>query len=267
MRAFARYSAVICCLSWLASGCERDPVNPGTGQIDIAVWRVLATGEQPGLVWNDGCRLTDSDILAYIEQLEHNVFIFGGGEFYLVYLDDIVDPGLLPFQSRTRKTTEFYQAVITRPENWLDDAINIYFVGNVQPTLSLHTEQWAESVDPADTVPNEPWPYILVNDGGWNRPDGFADDPARFRAFHILEHEMTHFLARFGTQQWFGGQYLPYRTYDENEHDLDMHGTAEFNILKWDPPHPLNIYGHASDGATEEGQIWARIIEGEWANP
>lgn len=104
------------------------------------------------------------------------------------------------------------------------------------------------------------FPHFFVNDGGRGLQSGFVPgrEPAQVISFHTLEHEMTHYLARFRNLTFGSGPSS--RTYDSGEHVP----AGSNNVLSLDLVNPLVIPGSDSDIATEKGQIWSRIMSGAW---
>lgn len=253
----------LCGLFTLVTGCSssRDPVMPGTDQIPLKVWVVLGPQESIGGSGNKGSRLSESEIQAFVDQLNSNADALFGPNVTFVWDPSnptiARDNSLLPFQARERTFNEFIDNVIFDQDAWEVDHLNIYFVGNVQ--LVPNATNLAGTEDPYDANQDDVSPFILVNDGGFNQGIGFQTQPQQVRDWHILEHEMTHYLARFRNETING------HTYDAMEHV----GNNANNILTPDvpPSHPLVIPGAYNQAGTEKKEIFDRIHAGNWNNP
>lgn len=152
-----------------------------------------------------------------------------------------------------------------------DDAINIYFVGNIQVGGDLNGTRYAATLDhgvPGAFDANSYPAFIYMNDGGRNAGFGFIDSqntPSVYRGLHVLEHEMTHYLDRVQNRTFGAGPGS--RTYDNNGH---INQTAN-NILRpfapFGSPFPLVIPGQTTQSGTELFEIWDRIFSGFWNSP
>lgn len=257
-----------------AGGC------PALVHVPIVVHRILAIGDIPGVVTNRGCRLSDSEIQAIVSGLQVNSSVFGSTAVF-----DYLGPILTHFSvyiptsgSRTMTFAAFDGAValgyFDNPD-WVDfDRVNVYFVGDVQPAivtphLPPANAAFAGTLDPARAASTGAFANIVVNDCGFDDPAyypvGFTPPFALNR--HTLEHEMTHWLARFNNRGFPVGSSPPARTYDPGEH---LTGPSAINILWVVPagsPYALSIPGPEGDSATELGEIYDRVLDNRWNLP
>jgi len=255
-----RWLALGLCFAALLTGCSRSrkPILPNTGQVPLKVWVVLGPGEYIGGPSNNGCRLSESDIRAFIAQLQSNGSVYGSNTRFIWNPSQIVqaqDVGLL--MDRTRSYQEFEQTVVFN--YWTSGRLNIYFAGDVQLTSS-GGNALGMTLDPQACQGHlVELPWIVINDG--EPSSGATTPPSVMRAGHVLEHEMCHYLARF-TNRTFSTPPPP-RTYDSSEHVP----AGQNNLLVPNIPCPLTIPGRANQAGTEKKEIWDRIWTGNWNNP
>jgi hypothetical protein len=103
-------------------------------------------------------------------------------------------------------------------------------------------------------------PYVILCDGGLQLGYGFDPQhtPALVTGYHLIEHEVTPYLARFANRTFEN------RTYDASEHAP----LGANNILRPEPwPLPLVVPGRWDRPGTEAKEIWDRISSGNWNNP
>jgi hypothetical protein len=132
------------------------PAQPTPYQIPLKVWRVFAPYDCPGGIWacipgdpaNKGCRLTDEDITAFITDLQSKAYIFWDApwpplEFTwdgnIASVIDAWHPGINAPDPRTVALEHWGDPArpIWVSETWDASKINIYFVGNIQPDVSM----------------------------------------------------------------------------------------------------------------------------------
>lgn len=155
--------------------------------------------------------------------------------------------------------------------HWQAQHINIYFVGNVQVNPSSPRAAMALTLDPRAAQSWTPErARFLINDGGYETASGFVFgfNPGEVTSYNVIEHEMTHYLARFDNLT-FGPPANP-RNYDCGEHVDD----GENNILdrvggpsSATPTFPLVVPGRWNKPNTEQKRIWDRVFAGLWNNP
>lgn len=229
--------------------------------IPLKVWVVLYTGESIGGKSNFGCRTPLSEMRLRIKHLQDHSNLYGPNVVF-DWLSSktptiIVDSGIDTLD-RWRDTTSFFLQQVTN--NWEPDHLNIYFVGNVQPNQADPDDVIAGTSDPKATCDlgggGPPCLYnqhmIFMNDTGFASGFGFHAilTPDKYTKMNILEHEVTHFFAR-----WNG-----VGIYTAGEHT-----TASNNILRsgLDPDAPiklpLHIPGSFGTAGTDRYKIWDRI--------
>lgn len=236
---------------------------PGSGIVPLKVRAIVGPADEPGQRDNVGCRLTAQEIGEQIRGLQNHRYLFGTNVTFEwdQQVEFLTWADLSPFQPRTQDDAEFEQDVVEVV--WSSGFINIYFVGNVQPNTSIPAGGIAFTRDPLQGQQAfGANPYIQINDGGVDRPDGFLPGytPAHIVGYHVLEHEMAHFLGRFGNMT-FGTI-----TYNDDEHAPNNSNT----ILRGGgvpPASPLWLPGDFDNLATESGQIWTRVLNGTWGSP
>jgi hypothetical protein len=230
--------------------CKRETPQPTTPTIPLKVWVVLNTQtsdvfDEPGHADNQGCRLSMADITSYIAALQNNRHIFGAN-FALTWdqTAEVVRSQYIPLyipplpRDRRSDVAQAMTDIMVGQGEWEPNHINIYFCG----WMSLHPSTM--EADAGITVdPVADYPFIVINDRGWNADSGYFVNLID----HIFEHEMTHFfLRRTG---------IP--PYDQGEHVPD----GSQNILDEFPPHPLIL------PTSEQAEAAARIRNGTWDNP
>lgn len=229
--------------------------------------------EQVGFRDNRGCRLNDTEIRDRIAGLQANSSMFGpncvfnwSGNYTVIYDQEIP-------ASRIQSVTAFWlnpNFLLWQNGYWNPDAVNVYFAGNVQAGGNP-TGAWAYTLDPGvpGTFVDLP-AWIVLNDGGFVEPNGFSQppldgDPAVVNGYHILEHEMAHYLGRFNNRSFSatGSQY------DGGEHDIATPAPRN-NVLRdggAPGPFPLNVPGSVSQTPSELQEIWDRVLSGQWNLP
>jgi len=247
-------------------------LKPGTGEMDLRVWVVLHPSDPfVGNADNIGSRLTREEITDIVDSLRDNADLYG------INVTFIWNGGItmirdqqLPLVGRTQSVAFWdspdfliYQSGFFEP-----NAVNIYFVGNVQPNPTDPDAVIALTGDPKFADPRDIPPSILMNDGGFESFLGFNPDftPQLVQSYFVLEHEMAHFLARFcAPNNDTFGMAPNIRVYDEGEHAPP----GSNNLLRPGGPRafPLVIPGTPRDVNTELGQIWDRIRRGRWLQP
>lgn len=283
--------ALLPLIAIIGSGCTGADkrINPDTEEIDIAVWVVLADSDVgQGTLWdavgqptNRGCRLSETDIREHVAQLQAKAAGLYGGRTRFKWTGDI----------EVLADSDIPSAPLSRTQNWslwtspifqpwqsgfsFPNKINVYFVGNVQPgpgVFDVFAFTWGP--DRAANSPGVP-AFVLINDGGMDLPSGFAPviagrgphdfSPAKIRLRHVVEHEITHYLARFGggTFPAITGQSALCRTYSASEH---VPAGCD-NILSLDDVNVPKIPGVVKDPLTEIGQIYSRVRAGLWNQP
>ncbi len=284
-------SVLILLIGMALGGCEGrrkvvPPPVPGSPML-VRVFRVLHTSDSANPLssssTNRGCRLSKSEIGTLMNSaLTHLRWLYGEGyEINVVDKDGatypvssipwtqdgvIVDLRTNHIQSaatgeRTVTLSFFpYDSDLWKSDgsSWNPNAINVYFVGNVQPDIGLPPNQRISSGtsapddisdqlelltgqlqhlfalvdDPFDTGFGDlaTMPYILVNDGGFGDVSGIdpTRNPAQRVQYHEIEHEFTHYLGHFrGPAQISAGGVISYpgrsfgttgSVYDGNEH-------------------------------------------------
>lgn len=251
---------VVVCLPPTLTGCghPRKPtftLSPVT--VPVMVYQVITLGDNPnGGVSNTGCRLTKLEIEEYMLRLQLNAHSLYGAPIVFDWspsqLREVVHNELYFRDGRTSSLAEeFYPEVVMW--HWEAQYINIYFVADVQiPPYS--TPALGLCVDPAEAWSFfPPFASIIINDGGFDQDYVYEthwDD-------YVLEHEMTHFLARFRNQT-VNGTY-----YDDDEHAPP----EEWNILAGGGVTPLVLPGRPVEPTTERGRIWTRVSDGKWLDP
>lgn len=246
--------------------CSSKPINPGTGQIDVFVWRVFAdSGDSPGSYYNVGCRLSDAEITDIVNQLISNASVYGNNTS--IVWDGNVQDMVNGYHLGTRTTDSGWlqEWIDASPAaRWRDGKINIYFTGNYTTSGGLI---WGQTWDPPQHSPAfGTRKLILINDGGFPSLPYGLKAPMQIIDFRILEHEFEHYLGRFQNRSF--GPPNARRAYDASEHTSDPN-----NLLRSGgapPAFPLVIPGSSGDHSTEKGEIWERIDAGLWnsaANP
>lgn len=241
-KSFGCYSAVLLLLAGCASSRKVTvaPAVPGTIPLEVfIVTDGLPFGEK-------GWRGTENDVVDFIQKLIGNEKMYAlnadfgwSGQVTLVE-----NPGI----TRPMTTSAFYNAIVLH--HWTANHINIYFAGQVGVgVLSFN-------IDPEEAQ-SQPLPrsITVVNDGFDN---GFS--PQALLAGNALEHEITHFFAR-----WLNRTFTipgPVRTY--NAQVLGMHTEhvpdLSINILDLFFPYPdLVVPGRSNQVGSERNDIWNRI--------
>lgn len=254
----------------LGGGCGRTQRATPSANVPLTVWVVLGNSESIGDRSNEGCRLTLAEIQAHIDSLKKSA-------------PDIYGPVIFqwqPSQLRTIRDSLLLPTLFGRPErlltgangfdqvialNYEPDTINIYFAGNIRKVSGVRSPL-ATTRDPFQAIHSGhamELPFILVNDGGKQRESGFDVElsPPELVSYHLIEHEMCHYLARFEG-----------RTFGAREYDLEEHvtpGSDQNNLLRAvvPPALPLEVPGGHHKAGTEREEIWYRVAAGNWNNP
>lgn len=274
LRLFTIWVCILC-----LGGCSgtTSTINPGTGNVDIKVWVVLGQDDFFGDRGNDGCRLNAQEIRDRIQSLQNNAIVFGPNATF--NWDDqfnIVIDTDLPFVGRTQSSSFWVSPVynLWQQGRWDSQKINIYFVGNVQPTGKT-ARSFAATVEPFQGAFSEIPAFIFINDGGFDEINGFHPDfpPPVGLNRRTIEHEMAHYLSRFAGRTFDSGGKNP-RTYDPNTE----HAALGSNNLLAQPPIPILNFpefqyrlrippGDVDSPGTEMFEIWQRILAGTWNQP
>lgn len=251
--------ACLGCASMLtvAVSCSllRKPTLPQTGVVPIRAWIVLAPGESVGNRSNDGCRMTMAEVTAFLESLRSHARMFGGNvRFEPIEVATIEDFGLF-LHGRLEPFSAFSSYVLL--PYWMEDRLNIYFTGAVQtpPPIVL---PWATTSDPE--VAPLGHPFILINDGGDTLGSGFKSyrTPSEVNSYHILEHEMAHYLLR--------RNYAP--GYDADEHvPFDTLNNILWPGIRLPPDVPAPDILPLALPSQEQRQAWCRVFNGVWNLP
>lgn len=234
------------------TGCgTRRAINPGTGIVDVRVWCMLDFGESRGVRTNNGSRLTTSEMVEIVRQLERSAVVFGHGTRFRWPGSIINDVESVYLSGRTNDFNSLLNDI------WFNDllgtpirnpfAVNIYFGGNY---TSGGGQLYGGTLDPEANIDSS---LILVNDAGFM--GGGANPPVLLDRL-TGPHEMAHYLARFELV-CFGP-----RCYDDGEHS-----TSHSSLLNAGVPRPLYMPGDRDDTTTERGQIYDRVIRGRWNLP
>ena len=255
--------ALLFSLLLLLAGCSssRKPINPGTLIVDVKVWRILEPNfDFVGASTNLGCRLDNAEIIAVMADLREDQGLFGPGVTirWDNVINDRTDSGLSsrPPDNRSQNANatfgsrlwSFWSSIPTEP--WDNQAVNIYFVGNMyvgsppaigQNACSTST-LLAATREPGDVDDFVDWaPAIFINDGGGNSDFGFCPNHSVMwlSNSNVLVHEMTHYLARFRNSTF--GAPPNHRAYDGGEHvpvgstnileEFVMAGTGSFPLI------------------------------------
>lgn len=154
---FGKFLTAIVIGLWITAqeGCSsnRAPQGGATGVVAVEVWRVLAPNELVGDPNNLGCRLSDDHINAFIAALQANATIFGQNA-QLQWYGSIHPIADLELMTRTQNIDRWVMDdyLLWQSGFWNPDAINIYFVGNVQPGGNPNAI-FAATLDPCATRP------------------------------------------------------------------------------------------------------------------
>lgn len=244
LTSFGCYSAVLLLLAGCASTGSRKmtvaPAVPGT--IPLEVYMVtdgLPFGEK-------GWRGTQNDVVDFVQQLirREKMYAVNADFNWSGQVTLVEHPGI----TRPMTISAFFNAIVLN--NWTANHINIYFAGQVGVGLAVN-------IDPAEAQNQLPLPrsITVVNDGF-----DLGQSPSSLLAGNLLEHEITHFFAR-----WLNRTFTvpgPPRTYNAQvmgtptEHLQDL----SINILDLFFPHPdLAIPGRSNQVGSERNDIWNRI--------
>lgn len=256
-------------------------INTGSSAISIKAWVIVKSAEQIGGTQNQGCRLTIQEMTEIIEQLQSsssmygtNIQILWDGTIDRVQDNFLDDRGGQPAATFADDWLRAVQEVdINDGPSFEPTAINIYFGGDYHvesippPNVFIN----GMTFDPAS---GSTFPAIILNDGGEDNMQG--SNPQSLRDRQTLEHEMTHYLARFQNRTFGNALTDTLRSYDANEH-VDFASQdfgAAVNILllgdNIQPPYQTRgIPGEAyidsqNPGQDELGEISQRILQGRW---
>jgi len=226
--------------------------------IPVCVWVVPADNEvieEEGVAAqhraNRGCRFTETELTARVALLQSHASMYGPRVYFLWdgSFCDIYSSALRLQTGRIMTDMSFLFNI--RLPYYEEGVINVYFAGCVNDPLSL-----GQTLDPG-----EEGAYILLNDGGGAAEPGFGlMPPDESLTWYALEHEMTHYLARFKERCYP----LPYgpRCYSRREHVP----TGQNNVLAEYGPWKLILPGDFDNVSTEKGEIWRRIRDDNWNN-
>lgn len=292
---------------WLC-GCQSTPTRPQplvAATVPVRYFRVLGAADSTtSPQGNFGCRFDDVELRLFQQAIaKHCYTLFDSAARFVPVIDptgdihDVLIPVSVwgnpfpPTGARNLAQQEIdFLLLLYYPDTFPDmygirrdgdfpGEISAYFVGNFQPP-SVSRLVLGQCFDPRDRQVVG-LPYFYVNDTGFELTSGF---PAGFgsefvRAGHIVEHELTHYLARFNgrTFSWSAaaGPSNPpvIRPFDLTEHAIhsdtaDGSGTQILDILKPAAPHPLLVFGRRADGPQGPlGEIVTRLRNQLWDNP
>jgi len=257
----------------LTGGCGGGKaLNPGTFEVDLRVVAIVGSGESLGNAGNDGCRLSQAEITAIMQQAINNASVFGANTQF--NWDGTVNVRT-DFNSGNygrAGTVSDFQFLLLFPQFEPDPSfINIYFMGNF---ANPGSPVFGAAIEPQVAGQFSPG-YVRINDGGFQFG---AADPATLQSQLILEHELGHYL---GNSVWapnrvgqtFGtgaGQ----RVYDNFGH-ITVQG-APYLMLDGGfvvgNARVLNVPGQQVDangngGSDELGGVSRRIYLGLWNQP
>lgn len=278
-------------------GCKEpeEPIPaPPAGTVPLKVWVVRAPSDPdtgPGILSNKGCRLSDDEIRDRIHHLQNNAATLYGANVEFAWMPEtpteIHDQSLDDLPSiRYRSLNHIYDIIVIdvpnqgQNQHWESGSINIYFVGDIQdlgPLTPYPTfPATGKTLDPSD-LNRAGAPTILgiviLNDCGFDSASGFpnravtpgpiptvlAFDPAAVTTYNIIEHEMTHYLARFYFRCFPPTN--PLDCYSTTEHSNQANNILKAGIS---PVPPLVLPGNVNDPSTERGEIWNRVLTQRW---
>lgn len=235
--------------------------------------RFLAPNDFVGSQGNWGCRLTDSQIMQAVSELQSSGWIFGGNTRFVwdgmitTFVNEIDGPPAPPNQGRGNDLSQLLFWIDMAPSaTWSSNRINIYFAGNY---LSGIQGFWGATFDPAVHSPSAGiYRLIVLNDGGFGEGFGVRELLSRF--YNVAEHEMCHYLGRFRNRTFMilGSP----RTYNSGEHINPPHTD---NLLRDgglsqggnSPPYPLVVPGLSAVNGTEKNEVFGRVLAGLWNAP
>lgn|GEM_PF-5168851 len=289
----ARILAILLLIPLAACSGTGRPINPGSGVIKIKAWRILAINDHPGEITNQGSRLTNLDISQIINALQANAPQLYGQNVSFQW-DGIVRDRvntMIPINAGAMRAGLLCRLFVPSNNIWTQNswdtkAVNIYFVGRLEPQtppsqvpndcpmppmVSLTIGATLDPGTPVNTVFGTTFldtftdipPFIMLNDRGCNSFFSLCEAPALTIKEHALEHEMTHYLAHFNSRTF--GQPPMTRMYTSGEHITDpmANNILRPSVSKMNPL-PLVIPGTAQPASEELGEIWSRINAGKW---
>lgn len=288
-------SGVLVIALMAVAGCKNNnnqtTTTSTTATVILKVHRVLAPGDTVGDSSNRGCRLTLSDIQTLVKDLQNNGAIFGGTVNFVwdQSIDELTDTEIPTLGTRTVALSDWFDPsrLIWLGSPWDTTRMNIYFVGNVQLDAAgvyPNYHSIAVSLCPGlFTNHSTNFTYglpqsITVNDGGGEQVSGCLSGvtPDEVVTYHVMCHEMTHYLARcFDETIVDTGSiyYGPPPSHDDPGHDYSMYPAYPNNILRWGGctagfPYPLVVPGDSSASAdSEQKRTWDRLKNNTWNSP
>lgn len=281
---------IVAVVSTCVVGCSKD-TNAGTKEVPLKVWVVRAPTEPAGNPGNKGCRLSDQQISERVSLLiNHASELYGANiKFTWSGTPTLATDGFLPaLPMRTVPLATwityipYYHPSVPHSDNWDQNRINIYFVGDVQAQWDPYPQYPALGLteDPKDLFlagqpPNDCRGVIVLNDGGFDEPYGFSTRPpapglapitfdqATVTPLNVIEHEMTHYLGRFTSLCFPLNNPDPADCYSATEHSIQENNILKLNIV---PVPPLVLPGRWDNTYTERGKVWQRVYNGGWNN-
>lgn len=264
MRTLWTFSLVLTML--VAAGCKNDrkALNPGSYQIDVAVWAVVGQSESLGNPSNNGCRFTAAQITSLMDQLRRNASVFGVNTRFM--WDGMINVVQNSRTNRIYTSSQFIQDIFLGTTVYaVEDAINIYFVGDINNAALGFTIQPDTYLDTGDIAGIK---YIRVIDGGYS---GSGSDLDLLSSHYTLEHEIGHYIGRFNRDVNMDGSLIigrsfgagsSARNYDQNEHLA----SSRFLMVEAGLG-ALNIPGTENPSVEELGEVSQRIRAGLWNEP
>ncbi len=252
-------------------------INTGSSAITLKVWVILKSAEPIGDTQNEGCRLTIQEMTAIIEQLQSSASMYGTNVQILWNgtIEEVRD-NFLPDRggfSAATFSADVLRAILDNGPAFEPAAINIYFGGDYHLVSNPPFGQFAlgATFDPAT---GSTFPAVIINDGGFDNFQG--SDPQLIQDLQTVEHEMTHYLARFENRTFGNALQNTLRSYDDMEHvqlDSDDFGPNDNILLEGtEAQGQIRIRGipgeayvdSQNQGLDELGEISKRILQGRW---
>lgn len=224
-------SAPVLCILVISPGCEKKPSAAPVVQVPCRIVIVLKPGENVGGVNNIGCRLSEQQVLDYMQALNsygprygHNVqFVHNPPEVWESTNLTVRPHSLIAWWSLDMNPNSQ-----TNDPLYDDTKINIYFVGDVRDPNAPQATYNGNTTDAlnATECPNLPLrAHFFIGDRAWLN----NGQPLLAPGDRVLEHEMCHFLIRqYGARPPLVVNQIPVcpalpaegtRGYDATEHD------------------------------------------------
>lgn len=263
-------------LGGCSSGSGSGPILPGTGQVVLRVWRVLAPGDFPDGQGNWGCRLTTSQITQAMNELLASAWIYGGNTTFVwdgtitTFTNGLDTPQIGASTRQGNDISILNTWIEMAPSStWTSNRINIYFTGNYRVGIGM---VWAVTFGPDWQSSFGTRRVIVLNDGGFE--DSFGERESLARIYNIIEHEMCHYLARFNgrtfsipgsPRTYTPGEHTGFHSMTQTTQNVLRDGGVSKDGMSW--PYPLIIPGLSSVNGTEKKEIFDRIKAGLWNSP